>query len=506
MHTVLRRNGVDARVLDLENEVGNPGASDRDVFLTNAQRHLEKALAALGDEPPMVVVSCSSSRQYAASVAIANLIRRLRQDARIAVVGFHVSARPDDFTFPGAVFDWVILGEPEMAVLEIAASGSVAGGLGGSEGAGRATAVAGRSGREDAGRATAVAGRRGSEGAGPTTGAALAESAAARSPVMIEGTPLEHASANLPDYESYPYTKHGLRVLQVYFSRGCPFPETACQLRPGSPGWRAFPPEAVKAEIDRLMALRPLRIDVLDPAFGLDPAWRSAALELLDRSEGRRPVPVRITTRPEVFTRRDADLAYKADLRLEINVGTLSVRLLNRTGAIPEPLKHVEETLDLLAYVNAKGLLADVDFVFNQPGETRKSAAETLDRLERFVEELPNTSLTVNAYSWVYVPYADIDTEIDVPRERYGTRILHPEWWREGIPSERAAKSVVASSEMAGLEAGAESYWRPRFQAIAERLAAKLTGDAQRGIRSHEWVGTGATGVPHGFWVEPRWH
>jgi radical SAM superfamily enzyme YgiQ (UPF0313 family) len=455
MFTVLRQHGVDVDVLDLENDVGNPGASDRDAFAPNAQRAVEKVLTESAEDPALCVVSCSSSLQYSASFAVAAILRRLRPAVPIAVTGFHVSARPDDFTYPGAVaFDWVILGEPEMALVGLATSGD-----------------------------------------GPTGG-----------PVLVEGTPLEHTAANLPDCEDYPYVRSGLPVLEVYLSRGCPFPNVACQLRPGSPGWRAFPPDAVFEAIDRMTALKPARIDVLDPAFGLDPSWRMATLERLDRTEGRRPTPVRITVRPETLTRHDVDLAYKADLRLEFDLGTLSAQLLSRTAAVPQPIKHIDRALDLLSYINAKGLLTYVNLVFNEPGETRESAAETLDRLEEFVDQVPNTTLRLNASSWVYIPYADPATELDVPFERYGTRILHPEWWREGIPSERAAKAVIASSELQDLEAGDESYWRPRFEAVSEKLAAKLTGDAKRGIRSHEWVGTGATGVPHGFWAEPRWH
>ncbi|GEM_PF-771883 len=477
LHSALLRGGVDVGVLDLENSIGNPGPNDRDSFMSSVERQLGGApdAVARGDrasggpapgaaaaswpvaEAGLIVVSCSSSLQYTATLAVADVVRRLYPEMPLAVVGFHVTARPADFTYQGAPFDWVVVGEPENTVVELAASA-----------------------------------------AGCTRQAA---------PVVVEGTALELSAASAPDFRAYPYVKEGLTVLQTFLSRGCPFPLAACQLRPGSPGWRAYPPEVAAGIIEDLTALQPGRIEILDPSFGLDPAWRATTLQILERAEEiRRTVPLSIGVRPEAFTRDDVDVAYRAALELRIDVGTLSRELLQRTGAVPQPEKHVRHTLDLLEYINAKGLSGTVELVFNRPGETRATAEETLDALEAFEQRLPNTSLRLIGTSWVYVPYAEPAAEIDAPRERYGTVILHPEWWREGISAERAAKAVIASSELADLEAGDESYWRPRFDAIAEKLAGKLTAEARRGVRSHESVGSEATGVPHGFWVEPRWH
>ena len=103
---------------------------------------------------------------------------------------------------------------------------------------------------------------------------------------------------------------------------------------------------------------------------------------------------------------------------------------------------------------------------------------------------MPNASLKTVASAWAYYPYGDAEADIAVPYERYGTRIIHPEWWREGIPSEKAATAVVASREMEDREPGDDGYWRPRFDAIAERAGKKLTPEARRGLRSHEWEGS----------------
>ncbi len=451
MFTVLRRHGVAASVLDLENVVGNPAAADREAFLHNAEARLAEHPADL------VVISCSSSLQYSAAVAVATIVRRLHPRATIAVAGFHVSARPEDFRYDDAPFDLVIRGDPEMALVEAARSVDVG----------------------------------------------VAEPLPQR---VIEGILLEHSSRNAPEYAPYPYTTSGLPLLSVYLSRGCPYPRAACQLRPGAPGWRAFDPETVVGILGEMTALRPQHVEILDPSFGLDPGWRRAVLERVAADDSDRKTSLVVTLRTEGLTREDLDAVYRARVSVRFDIDTLSSRLLTRTGAVPSPAKHVDRSLDLLEYANAKGIAGEIILVFNQPGETLETAAETLQRLRELVARLPNASLRLHASSWAYYPYGDVEADIGASQRRYGTRILHPEWWREGIPSQRAATAVVASAELTEREPGDESYWRPQFERIARDLVAKLTADARRGLRSHEWEGALATGVPHGFWVEPRWH
>ena len=451
LSTELRRAGFAVDVLDLEVECGNPGDdAAREAFLARADGLLA------GRPADLVVVSCWSALQYAAAVAVAERVRRLRPAAVIAAVGYHVSVRPDDFSDAGAPFDWLIVGEAEAAVVTVAAA--VAGGD-----------------RE--------------------TGVCRA----------LEGRPLPLDAAHAPDFAAYPYAERGLPELGVFLSRGCPYNSPACMLRPGGGGWHAYPPHVAVAILNGLSALAPARVDVLDPAFGYDPVWRHAVLDGL-ASADRRDLAVTVAGRPADLTRGDVDRLYQARVRLRLEVGTLSAELLSRTGQAPQPLRAVEHALDLLTYANAKGLVTVASFTFNRPGETRESAAETLAALQGFVDAAPNTSVFLQAQSWAFLPAGDADAEIESPAARFGTRVARPQWWKERAPAEAAAKEVVASRELADLPAGDESYWRPRFDELHARLDAKLTAEARRGLRSHETVGSAAAGVPHGWWVEARWH
>ena len=162
--------------------------------------------------------------------------------------------------------------------------------------------------------------------------------------------------------------------------------------------------------------------------------------------------------------------------------------------------------LELLRYANAKGVPAEIDLVFGQPGETRATAAETLDELASLIASFPNTSLRVSATAWAYEPFAAPEVDIESPAVRFGTRFADAEWWKEPQDSAALARAVVPSADLADLAPGDDSYWRPRFDEIAAAFGAKLTAEARRNLRSHESVGSAAEDVPHGFWREPRWH
>ncbi len=451
LFTELRREGFRAEVLDLEAELGNP----QDDVARESYLQIGGALLA-ERQADLVVISCWSALQYTAAVAFAQRARDLWPDAVTAVCGHHVSVRPDDFNDPGAPFDWLVAGEAESAVITLAKQVS--------------------------------AGER--------------ETGACHS---LEGTPLALDAAHLPDYAAYPYAEEGLEELGLFLSRGCPYNSPSCMLRPGGGGWHAYPPDVAVRAVDQVAELRPERLLVLDPAFGYEAGWRRAVLDLL-AGQDRRDLALSVTARPEQLQRLDADKLYRARVGVVLEVGTLSRALLGRTGQAPNPRKAVDHTLELLEYLGAKGVAAHARFEFNQPGETEETAAETLDALERFIATVPNTSVTIDAQAWAFQPISEPEADVDAPASRFGTRIEHPEWWKEHADSRVLATAVVASAELAARPPGDDGYWRPRFEGLQRELDAKLTTKARRGLRSHETVGSAAYGVPHGWWTEPRWH
>jgi len=448
LYTYLRRHDVDVDVLDLEAELGNPAPGGQEEFLRRAGELIGAR------QFDVLSLSCWSSMQYAATAALARQVRAERPEAIIAVGGYHVTAQPEDFLAEDTPYTWVIAGEGEQALVAIAA------------------AVAG--GDREAGTCR-----------------------------VLDGTPLPLTAENLPDYSAYPYTRKGLAVLPVSLSRGCPYHCASCVIQPGEAGWRAFPPDEAVKLLDQVAALEPKVIEVTDPTFGYDNLWRTPVLARLSETF-RRAVPIVVTARPDHLTRADVDGFYTGLLRVHLDVDTLARDLIEGLGIDPFPSKYVEHALDIARYANAKGVPGDLNVVFGQPGETRATAAETIERLEELMDGLPNASLALRAKSWAYFPDGAPGVSAEAAAERFGAQIVHPEWWKEAAPYGEAAMAVVPSRDLADEAPGSDAYWRPRFTALAAKVEAKLTADAKRLARSHESVGSAAEDVPHGYWHSTR--
>ena len=448
LYGFLRRHEIAVDVLDLEAELGNPAVGEQAEFLRRAE-----ALIA-GREFDVAALSCWSSLQYSAAVAVAERVRRLRPAAVIVVGGYHVSARAEDFTYEGSPFNWAVAGEAEHALLKVV--------------------EAVEHGDHDGSSCRA-----------------------------LQGTPLALIAENVPDYRIYPYTKEGLAGLPVSLGRGCPYHCASCVSQPGQTGWRTYEPAVALALLDGLAALKPKLIEVTDPTFGYDNLWRTPVLEKLSETY-RRAVPIVVTARPDHLTRADLDGMYAGLLRLRLDLDTLARDLIERLAIAPFPTRYVEHALDIARYANAKGLPGELRVVFGQPGETRATAAETLDRLEELVDSLPNASLARRATSWAYFPDGAPGVSAEAAASRFGAVIAHPEWWKETVSSREAATAVVPSRDLAGEAPGSDAYRRARFDAIAAKLEAKLTAESKRLARSHESVGSAAEDVPHGFWHSTR--
>ncbi len=85
-------------VLDLEQKPGTLADDEaRAGFLGNAEDLLARPSCSISSSP-----SRWSALQYSAAVAVAERVRRLHPNAVIAVEGYDVSVRPDDFAYEGS--------------------------------------------------------------------------------------------------------------------------------------------------------------------------------------------------------------------------------------------------------------------------------------------------------------------------------------------------------------------------------------------------------------------
>ena len=351
--------------------------------------------------------------------------------------------------------------------------------------------------------------RRGRDGRAHAGGAGAPPASARRAPATrSRARRCRSTPRHLPDYAAYPYTAEGLPELGLFLSRGCPYNAPACLLRPGGAGWHAYPPDVAVAAIDGRRRPAPgpgrwcsTRRSATRPAGGAPSStcWRPATAAT-SRSRHR---PPRRTAAPG---RRQALQGARRACVLE--VGTLSPALLARTGQAPYPQKAVAHALELLEYANAKGVVTRARFDVQPAGrDARSRRRRRSTRSSASSLAVPNTSVTLDAQPWAYLPVGEEGADVDAPASRFGTRIEHPEWWKERVDAHtaatarrrepRARRPAARRRRATGVRAS---------RSCASALAAKLTADARRGLRSHETVGSGAYGVPHGWWTEPRWH
>ena len=105
--------------------------------------------------------------------------------------------------------------------------------------------------------------------------------------------------------------------------------------------------------------------------------------------------------------------------------------------------------LELLEYASAKGVVTRARFEFNQPGETEESAARDARRA-RALRAGRAQHVGDHRRPAVGVPAGQRRRgRRRRPGSRFGTRIKHPEWWKERVDAHTAATAVVASHELA---------------------------------------------------------
>ncbi|MDI7268942.1 MAG: cobalamin-dependent protein, partial [Myxococcota bacterium] len=104
---VEREAGVEPLVLDLRHE-------------RDPDRALREAID--GSRPVVVGISCYSSFDYLDAVETARKARTAAPSARIVAGGYHASACPEDFTRLPDLFDHVVVGDGERALVQSFAS------------------------------------------------------------------------------------------------------------------------------------------------------------------------------------------------------------------------------------------------------------------------------------------------------------------------------------------------------------------------------------------------
>ncbi len=289
-------------------------------------------------------------------MSVAKIARELYPDRLIVVGGYHPTARPVDFQTPDNILDYLIRGEGELTLKQIAES------------------------FHSSGRPT--------------------ETKIIDAPSVL---PENFVDPNWDLIEPFLQTEFpsGIRSVALFLSRGCPFDCSFCMESLKERRWHPYPPEKavqlVQTAVDRL------KVGVVnfgDACFGLRSQWRKEFFKRL--IETKPSYWITFETRPEFFDEEDIKLLSQLKVAIELGVESCSPTMLHLMNKTKNPDKFLEDFRRASRLFDQYGVIHMANIIFNHPGETEQTLNETF----RFVDDMINTtnsSLTWACHGYMYL-------------------------------------------------------------------------------------------------------
>jgi len=364
----------------------------------------DQALAALdahiGPEVGLVGISCWTSLHYPGAIATARRIRALAPHLPIVVGGHHPTSLPSDFT-DGGLCDWVVVGDGEHPLRK------------------------------------------------------LCEDWPARPPTteILRGTAFMPPHAHHIDWAHYPSDG---RALWVTLTRGCPFQCSFCVEPERGPARLAGYSVA-----DALAVMEGLAkthtgsvVCFTDPLFAANRTWAEAFLAGLE--ERKLPLMFWAETRADLMTPAMLERFLRCDFKVDFGLETGSATMVDRMRKAQNPAAYLRRSREMLGHANEMNLHHDVYLLFNAPGETPETAAET----RAFVESLGggNIACWISSGTFFILPGTESYRRMDELHTTWGTEIRHPGWWREEGDAHALATDVLPSREWRGREGELRDY------------------------------------------------
>ncbi|MDH5492265.1 MAG: radical SAM protein [Myxococcales bacterium] len=339
----------------------------------------------------VIGISVYSSFDFLKCQAIAEAAKARWPAAWIVAGGYHPSARPLDFIYPGSPFDVCVIGEGERPMVKLIEA---------------------------------------FEGGEKMHG------------VILGPEPIEDlAELPLSDYsllERYRSVARG-RASQtlIYLSRGCPFDCSFCMERAKREvSWRPLPVEQAIEELrilHRFLDLRDWTLFVSDALFGMRQSWRRALLEALAQAQ----LPVE-----KIWMLIRVDLVEDEDLRLfdaagaSLGFGLESgdprmLSILRKAGRLESYLERVER---VGAWTRERGVPFGANVIVGHPGETEESIERSAAFARRLFLDPKGTTGFLSVDPFRLYPGSPVQAEAERYTERFGTVFHRPEWWQDGDP------------------------------------------------------------------------
>jgi len=401
-------------------------------------------LARLVRDPyDLVGISCYSSFEYRKVMALAERLRQVLPSAWIVTGGHHATACPDDFLRQGSPFDYVITGDGEE----------------------------------------------------PMTNLALAFASGVRPDSRVQtgsGKPLPPAAWR-PDWHLLDRYRPVARKLAsqaaIHLSRGCPSGCALCMDRSKRRStWQAIDPVEAVDELHRFDAWLDLSSWTLfasDASFGVDRTWRRTFLDAL----ARRPIRARtfrVLARIDTIDREDITLMAAANVAPWFGLASGDPALLSVMGRSPCSAAFLDHMTNVARWATARGVPFGVNVIVGHPGETEASLRTTADYVQRlFTEGEPCTGF-VSVDPFRIYPGSVIAENLDQWIQSTGMRIHRYPWWYDG-DQDFLSQWVDPSSELnfRGLLRLRREAFGPIVEAVSRRFAyhGKAHDDFERAMR-----------------------
>lgn len=400
------RDVATVRVLDLER---HPAGAATDMATRLADE--------LTGDVALVAISCWSSMHYGGAVEVAKHVRRLSPEVPIVVGGHHPTAVPDDFRMQAedgrSLFDTVVRGDGEHVLRDLC------------------TAWPRRS---------------------DTTS-------------VICGPAVQLLTDHI-DWPRYPWTDPARRVLWLTLSRGCPFQCAFCVEPSTGRRFSAYSVDRALAIVDGLAASHAPRVLCFtDPLFGANKRWTEAFLRgLVSR---QLPMMFWAQTRPDLMTPTLLELAQASGFKLDFGLDTASEHMVRLMRKSANPGEYLKKSRVTLQQAHAIGLHHDVFLLFNYPGETPETVAETQTWIESLIPDDQPASGWISSQTFFLLPGTEVYDQQRELEARFGTRFAHPTWWRQEGDLHALATRAIPSASWQGRDNELWDFfgWQQRINA-----------------------------------------
>ena len=427
LFSYLKAHGVgEIEILDLGVEIGEDIKAKEDVV--EFERRCVQLIG--GYKFDIVCISCFTTFNYTASVLVGKLCREINPNANIIVGGWHGQLCPEDFLESKGIFDFLVVGQGEKILLDIAK---------------------GKIEKND------------------------------EKTRLVYGKNLVMEDYNTFDYEFSDYILHcqsvknteNITTIEFNLSQQCPYDCSFCANNLlDNRKWVAFSVEKSLKQIDRAISVfENLKVVTIhDPVFGFEKKWRRKFLkELVNR---KYHVYFMMQTRLDIIDEEDIELLSKINFFICFGVEALSIEVLRAMQKTNDPDRYIRKCKENLNLLKKYNIPRQIYLLLGHPGETDQTLRETYNNLKQFLDK--DIYLVVFPY-YYFLP--NFINNFEYYTKKYGSLIQgNLKWWK-GYHSISEVRYVPSSGANELFEDAYKNhverinYWGKRYYAFQKRCS-----------------------------------